>query len=947
MSGAAGATEKEDVMPFPFCARRFFTVLALVSALTPPAAARHAPVLPPVQRVSPPGPIPQIPYEKYTLPNGLQVILHVDRKLPVVHVNVWYHVGSKNEKPGRTGFAHLFEHLMFQGSPHHPGDYLAAVERMGGSNLNGTTSFDRTNYFETVPAGSLERALWLEADRMGFLGDGLTQAKLDNQRDVVKNERRQGMDNAPYGRAFEVIVQNLFPQGHPLSWDVIGSMEDLSAATLEDAKRFFRTYYAPNNASLAIVGNFEPFEAKRSILKYFGPLPPGPPLERPKRWAAALRGERQVVVADRVALSRLYLVWPGAPYFDRDDAPLVMLASILGDGKNSRLYRALVYDRQLASGVSAYHWAMEIAGLFGVEATARPGQTLDELESVIDREVARLALRGPTLAELERAKAKWELNFLTGLERIGGFGGKADRLNEYNTFLGSPDMFGADLLRFRRVSPGDIRRVASRYVARRDRLQVRFVPERSEAPTAAAPDRSKAPEVGGTPPFRVPTVSARPLANGARLMMVERHELPQVVVRLVVRAGAAQDPSGRPGDAWMTAQMLTEGTRTRSALQLSADIDRLGGRVNVWAGLEGSTLEATVRKADMAAALALMADMVQNATFPRDELERQRKLRLDALAQERSDPWPVASRLFRRQLFGARHPYAGPVAGDEASIRALQTTDLRAFYQAGWRPESAAFVVVGDTTPDEAAALIERAFAGWRSASPRPAPKPAAVRPPTTRVLLVDKPGAAQSVIWVGLPGPARRTPDYPALEVVNYALGGAYASRLNLNLRQDKGFSYGYSSWIDYAREGSMWATAGGVQTPSTKAALIEIMRELRGMSKKALGDTELAEVREALVRSYAGRFESLGDVASQVADLFLYDLPRDELARYPAEIEGVTAETARAAAAAYLHPDSLLVVIVGDRKEIEAGVRELNLGSLQVVDADGRPVSSVAAGR
>ena len=414
---------------------------------------------------------PKVAFEKHVLPNGLQLILHVDRKLPIVHVNQWFHVGSKNEKPGRSGFAHLFEHMMFQGSTHVPGEYLTIVEKMGANlfegGVNGTTNSDRTNYFATVPSANLETLLWVESDRLATLLDQTDQKKLDNQRDVVKNERRQGFEDPPYGRAYELLVTNSAPAGHPYSWTVIGSMEDLTAASLDDVKDFFRRYYTPNNLSLVIAGDFDPAEAKRLVEKYFGGLAPGPALDRPRRWLPVLERERIVEVADRVPAPRSYIAYITPEYFGEGEAAMQIIARILGDGLSSRLEKALIYDKALASEVNVGVDSQEIAGGLLISATALDGITLAEIEKVITRELHLLAKTGPTQAELDRARTKHEFQFISGLERIGGFGGKADLLNQYNTFLGDPGRFDADLARYRALTVGDVRAAAEKWLTRR------------------------------------------------------------------------------------------------------------------------------------------------------------------------------------------------------------------------------------------------------------------------------------------------------------------------------------------------------------------------------------------------------------------------------------------------------------------------------------------------
>jgi zinc protease len=524
--------------------------------------------------------VPKLQFEKYALPNGLQVILHVDRKLPMVHVNSWYHVGSKNERIGRTGFAHLFEHMMFEGSKNANGKYFSFVEKAGANlfegGVNGTTSEDRTNYFETVPSGSLEFVLWLESDRLATLADVLTKAKLDNERDIVKNERRQGLENQPYGRAFMLLNQNVYPTGHPYAHDVIGSHEDLSAASVDDVTQFFKSYYTPNNLSLAVTGDFDPAAAKRLIQKYFGPISPGPALDRPKHWISSLTGEKIVEVKDHVPQERTYFAWPSPAYFDKDDAELDLASLLLTDGLASRLNKSLVYDKQICSDTASFQNSSEIAGFFGIWATARPGASLPQVEQNVSEEIARLATEGPTPEELSRAKTKWEFQYITGLERIGGFGGQADVLNQYNTYLGDPDKFAADVTRHRDVSAGSLQGAVAKWINTQNRVLVRFHPETAVLDADASLDRSKQPALGADRPFQVPDVKIATLENGLKIFVVTRTDLPKVAVTLATRAGSSRDPAGEEGLASLATETVKAGTKTKKALEIDDELGNLG-----------------------------------------------------------------------------------------------------------------------------------------------------------------------------------------------------------------------------------------------------------------------------------------------------------------------------------------------------------------------------------
>ena len=594
--------------------------------------------------------LPRIDYEAYRLPNGLDVILHEDHKLPVVHVNLWYHVGSKNEEAGKTGFAHLFEHMMFEGSRNVSGEYVSLMERAGANisqgGVNGTTNFDRTNYFQTVPSGSLELVLWAESDRMAYLLDAVNQENLDNQRDVVKNERRQTMDNVPYGTAVELIFQNLFPSGHPYSWHIIGSMKDVGDASVEDVHAFFKKYYTPNNCTLTIAGDFDRDEAKSLIDKYFSPIAPGPALSRSRGWEIELDAPRRLVVRDRIPQDRLYLAWPAVRFFHEDDAALDLVSNILSDGKNSRLYKRLVYDEQVASDVSAFNYSLEIAGLVGIVATARPGVALSKLEELIEEELARFAQQGPSADELQRVKAGQEYDFVSGLERLGGFGGKADRLAMYNTYLGTPDHFLADYARYEILTEKDLMNAAEKYLLR-PRLTIVYEQEQARDGGIPEPDRSKQPAIGPGRKFQVPDIETRELKNGIRLLVAPRRDIPKVGSVLLLPVGATHESVDSAGLALMTSELLEEGTTTRSSLEIEAELDRMGSRLSSSGSREWSMVSMNCLKRYLPDSLDLMFDVALNPSFPEDELERLRKQRLDGILQDRANPTAIAGRVLR------------------------------------------------------------------------------------------------------------------------------------------------------------------------------------------------------------------------------------------------------------------------------------------------------------
>ena len=890
--------------------------------------------------------IPEITFEKHTLPNGLQLILHVDPKLPVVHVNQWFHVGSKNERPGRTGFAHLFEHMMFDGSKNAPQHYFEYVEKAGANlftgGVNGTTSNDRTNYFATVPSENLEFLLWLESDRLATHPDAFTVEGFENQRAVVKNERREWLENQPYGRSWLLIDENLFPSGHPYSWSVIGSHEDLSAASLEDVKEFFKTYYSPNNLSLTIAGDFEPAEAKRLVEKYFGGIPAGPALDRPRRWIPQLEGEKVIEVMDRVPQERTFMAWISPPYFDPGDAELTLASLILTDGLSSRLQKSLVYEQQIATDVSSYVDSRVMASSFVIDATVRPDADLERVETIITEEIARLAQEGPSAAEVERARAKRELIFLTGLERIGGFGGKADLLNQYNVFLGDPGMVEEDILRFRRADPEGIRQAVATWLDTRDRVLVRFHPETSGRALDIALDRASAPALGADKPFHAPEVLSATLENGLEILVVERSELPKVDVTFVTRAGSAADPPGKAGVAHLTVTTMDLGTVNRNALEIENALGDLGTSLDGTAVHESSLLSFDVLKRNLAPAFAIFGDLVRNPVFPESEFKREKNMHLDVLAQEGNDPNALAwDRIGNMLLFGRDHPYGRPRRGLPSSVEGITRADLAAFHDTYWRPGGSALVFVGDITLAEAVELGRENLGVWEGSPPEVAiAEPAPMDP--RKVYVVDRQGAAQTVVAQILPGPPRKTQDYYPLQVADAVWGGGFGTRLNLNLREDKGYSYGVFSFPTHFSRYGMWMAGGGVQTDKTRESVVEFVAELNDLAgERPITEEELAHAKANRVRGYAQNFEALRDVANQVAELWTAGLPMTEFQRAVEELESADLPLVNATAQKYALPEQARLLLVGDLSKMDR-VLELGFGELVVLDVEGRPVVS-----
>jgi zinc protease len=579
-----------------------------------------------------------IPYKKFVLKNGLTLLVHEDRKAPIVAVNVWYHVGSKNERPGITGFAHLFEHLMFNGSENFNDDYFQALERLGATDLNGTTNVDRTNYFQNVPTAALDTVLWLESDRMGHLLGAIDQGKLDEQRGVVKNEKRQYEDQ-PYGKMWEHIAHNTYPKGHPYSWTTIGSMEDLDAASLDDVKEWFKTYYGAANATLVIAGDIDAETAREKVEKYFGDIPAGPPVDHPKSWVAKRTGEQRLVTQDRVPQARVTMVWNIPEYGTREAAYLDLLSDVLGSGKTSRLYKRLVYDDQIATDAAAYVGLHEIGGQFMIQATARPGVELAKVEAALREELSKALNEGPTEREMERVRTQFEANIVRGIERIGGFGGKSDILAMNQVYLDNPEFYKTWLAWVRDAKAQHLVEAGRAWLSDGVfSIEVHPFPDYQHAEEGV--DRSKMPEPGEQPPLKMPTFERSELSNGLKVMVASRHDSPQVQMQLVLNGGHSTDVLSAPGTAMLAMDMLDEGTAKRDGLELTDELALLGARLSTSAGLDSLSVSLSALKKTLDESLALFAEVVLTPTFPENEIQAAAAIATEHNSPRTDEPHP-------------------------------------------------------------------------------------------------------------------------------------------------------------------------------------------------------------------------------------------------------------------------------------------------------------------
>jgi zinc protease len=866
--------------------------------------------------------------------------VHEDHKAPIAAVNVWYHVGSKNERVGKTGFAHLFEHLMFNGSENYNDDYFRAVEPLGATDLNGTTNEDRTNYFQNVPVSALDRILFLESDRMGHLVGVIDSARLNEQRGVVQNEKRQG-ENEPYGKAWITIAENTFPKGHPYSWSVIGSMEDLGAASLDDVKEWFRTYYGPANAVLVIAGDVNADDVRRRVERYFGDIPSGPPIVKHQAWVAKMEGEHRQVMQDRVPQARLMKVWNIPEWGNPDQTYLSMAFDILGSGKSSRLYKRLVYRDRIASDVAAYTDDREIASQLLLMATAQPGGDLKAVERALDEEVRTFLANGPTQAELDRVKTQNRASFIRGIERIGGFGGKSDILARGMVYRNDPEAYRTIQSQIANATVEDLRSAARRWIPDGVYvLEVQPFPEYEAI--ASAVDRKKLPDVGAPPAAPLGVAERATLSNGLKVVLSRRAAVPVVRLSTIVDGGYAADNPSKPGVAGMTMRMITEGTASRNALQIADELASLGVNLNASSDLDVMRVNMSALKDKLDPALAIYADVLLHPSFPQSDLDRVKQITLANIKQEQVQPFAMGLRVLPLLLYGNGHAYGQPLTGSgtEASVRGISRNDLAQFHRTWFKPNHGTIVAVGDISMPELTAKLERAFASWKPGDVPAKNVGTVASRDNQRVYMLDRPGADQTYVLAGqLIAPKANADEIP-FQIFNDAFGGAFVSRINMNLREDKHWSYGAFSFPVDARGQRLWMVMAPVQTDKTKESLSEVVKELRAaVSDRPLTTAEIVDAKDRSIKTLAGRWETSASVASALGEIETYGLPKDYYVTYSDAVRNASDAQVNAAARKFVNPGQIVWVVIGDRARIEPGIRSLNLGELVQLDADGRP--------
>jgi zinc protease len=843
-------------------------------------------------------------------------------------------VGSKNEPQDRTGFAHLFEHMMLEGSKDARGNYGTFLEKVGGTG-NATTDEDRTEYWETVPAGSLEYVLWLESDRLATLPEGLTQERLQNQIAVVENERRQTLENQPYGLLDIYMHENLYPAGHPYAHSVIGSHDHIRAATLAEVKEFFATYYAPNNLSMVIAGDFDVAQAKQWVRKYFGPIPPSPPIARPARWTPHLQGEKAVETSDHVAEERMYFAWPTPAYLSVDTMRLELVKKIL----KRRLSGELIYsEKPPCSEVSVDTNTNEDASAFIVEASARPGVSLAEIEAKVDAAIALLAKDGPKADELEGAKSRFQFGELSAFDTLQS---TAELLNKGQTYAGDAADYTRRWNQLAGITADEVRTATQQWIHTNHRLLIRFHPDLAQVDSVAAIDRSIVPKVIPDPPFVAPKVQSAKLPNGLEIYVAQRTDVPKVSVLLTTRAGTMLNPKGKDGLAVVTVCAMNR-TTTRSGTQVRDGMESLGATI-IGSGMSNETasLNFDVLAKNVDPAFAIFGDVVVHPSFIQYNVDTNVRYWQSAVAAGKKDAGAMATNAAPALLFGPEHPYARPIA-TEAGLENLHREDIASFYQTYWKPDDSALIFAGDISLDQAVGLATKYLGDWSGHAPKASATPRFEELGAGHVYLVDRPNAAQTFVVQMFPAVGANSPQRFPLEIVSYVWAGLAGSRLSTTLRETQGYTYGFSSGLFGFSDAGTLVVSGSVQTDKTKESVAELEKQLgllRG--QQPISKTELEDARKKNLRDSASAYETLPSMASAMGQLWSLHLPMSAMQDEPYAVNQASLDEVRAAASRYADPTKAVLLLVGDCSKIEQGLRELNLGPITLLDADGKVIS------
>ena len=907
-----------------------------------------------------------IPYEKYTLPNGLTVVLHEDKSDPLVHVDVTYHVGSGREDIGKSGFAHFFEHMMFQGSENVADEEHFKLITESGGTLNGTTNSDRTNYYQTVPANQLEKMLWLEADRMGFFLNAVTQEKFEVQRETVKNERGQRVDNRPYGLLGERIGEAMYPEGHPYSWSVIGYLEDLDRATLNDLKKFFLRWYGPNNAVLTIGGDIDKTQTLEWITKYFGSIPEGPAVNDPVPQPVPLDADRYISLEDNVSLPLVYMAWPTVELYHPDEAPLDVLMSIMGEGKTSLLYKNLEKEG-LAVNVSAGHGCRELHCQFTMYALPNPakGTSLADLEASMRDSLLEFEERGANSDDIERVKASIVSGLIYGLESVSG---KVTQLAAYETYKNSPNGIQADLERYQSVTADDVMRVYKKYIKDKPAVIMSIVPK-GEGDMIAAPDtwsryertipddetadeftwdlpkdnfdRSITPPAGPNPTVKVPPVYNVTLENGIPVMGAVNDEVPTTTVRLQMKVGQSHDSLEKLGVAVNLAQYLNDAaTLDSTAEALSNRLDKLGSSVSFRAGDNYTTMSIRTLTKNLDETIEIAMEKLLRPNFNKDDFNRLKSQTIEGIKQSKKDAGSLAWNTFNRLMYGDKNPISWPGSGTEETVERMTVEDFEAFYNAHYSPKIAKITTVSNLDQGKVAAALKpiEKWVGNDVRAVEDLPYPALK---TGTIYFVDKDNAAQSEIRIGRRAlPYDATGEYYRANLMNYALGGAFNSRINLNLREDKGYTYGARSYFSGEKNRGYYVGSSAVKKDKTAESLTEFINELDGYYGAGITEEELAFTKSAIGQRDARAYETPRQKLGFLSRMMNYSLKPNHVDVQSEILSNITKGEIDSLATKYVDPSEMVMVVVGDKDAVYDDVKALGYKMIEL-DVDGNPVN------
>ena len=895
-----------------------------------------------------------VPFEKYTLPNGLTVILHEDKSDPIAAVAVVFHVGSSREVPGKTGFAHLFEHMMFQKSENVGEDQLFKLIQGAGGELNGGTSFDNTVYYEVIPKNALEMALWLESDRMGYLENTVTRNAFANQQNVVQNEKRQSVDNAPYGHNEALILKTLYPQGHPYSWDVIGEMEDLQNATVEDVKAFHKKFYSPNNATLVVAGDINKEEVKAMIEKYFGEIAAGDPIEKRSPVPASISSTIKLYHEDNFAKApRLTMVFPAAEQFSKDAYALDYLGQLLSNGKKTPLYKVLVKDKKLTSSVNAYNQSLELAGTFEISVTANPGVSLAEVEKAIFEGFEMFENEGFTEEDLTAIKTRNETGFYG---RFSSILSKSFTLGQYQMYKDDPSFYAADFEAEQSVTSEDIKNVFQKYIKGKNFVMTSFVPkgevnlvaegsvnagiveedvtkaaevkdagqqpEEAIVKTPTKLDRSVQPPVGPDPEVTIPSVWTGSLTNGMKLYGIKQSELPLVQYSIIISGGHLLDAIEKAGVASMTASLMNEGTKNKTPEELEDAIRLLGASISFYGGSENITVRVSTLARNFEKTMSLVEEMLFEPRWDEEQFGLAKSRVINNLKRNKANPSYLASNKLNKLIFGENSILAVETVGTEESVSAITINDMKDFYDRNFSPSLAKFIVAGDIDQQRVEAALAGINKRWQPKEVTIPEVKAAEAPVKSQLYFVDVPGAKQSVIYIGCPSITRTDPEYYPAYVANYKLGGSFNGLFNLILREEKGFTYGARSNFSAGKSYGTFTASSMVRTNSTLESVTIFKNEMEKY-RENIPQEYIDFTKSALLKGNARNFETLGSLLGMLNNIAVYDLPADYIKQEEAFVKGLTVEKQLELAKKYIDPSRMYYVVAGDAatqlKELE----------------------------